>query len=177
MTLPDPLVFFEGTKVKSAEDWWKYRRNEIVRLFETHVYGKTPGKPHDMFFEITSLDSAALDGKAIKKEVTVFFAGKDSKYKMNMIIYIPRDRGEAAPLFLGLNGYGNQSISHDSTICITDDWVLNKKGYGVVDHRATEATRGVRASRWPLEMIIERGYGLATFCAADLDPDYDDGFQ
>jgi len=39
-TLPDPLVMADGAKVASAEDWKNKRRPEVLRLFETHMYGK-----------------------------------------------------------------------------------------------------------------------------------------
>src|SRR4051794_14231241 len=43
-SLPDPLVLSGGERVGDAETWTKKRRSEVLRLFETHVYGKSPGR-------------------------------------------------------------------------------------------------------------------------------------
>jgi hypothetical protein len=41
-TLPDPLVFPDGKKVKNARQWIKKRWSQIVSLFEEFQYGKVP---------------------------------------------------------------------------------------------------------------------------------------
>ena len=39
--LPDPLVLIGGRKVADAKAW-RMRRAEIVRLYETEIYGRVP---------------------------------------------------------------------------------------------------------------------------------------
>ncbi len=41
--LPDPLIFNDGSKVNSAEQWEK-RRQEIIEDFDREVYGRIPDK-------------------------------------------------------------------------------------------------------------------------------------
>jgi alpha-glucuronidase len=41
-TLPDPLTFKNGKKVKTAEQWWRKRRPEIVEDFDREIYGRVP---------------------------------------------------------------------------------------------------------------------------------------
>ena len=76
-----------------------------------------------------------------------------------------------------MNFDGNQSVSNDSTISITNSWVDNDKRFGIIDNRANEKTRGSQQRRWPIEKIIARGYAVATIYYGDLDPDFDDRFQ
>jgi len=40
--LQDPLVMADGTLVKTVRQWDKERRPEILKLVETHEYGRTP---------------------------------------------------------------------------------------------------------------------------------------
>ena len=52
----------------------KRRRQEVLSLFEEHVYGRIPPKPSDMTFEVYSTDTNALGGKATRKQVEVLFS-------------------------------------------------------------------------------------------------------
>ncbi len=67
-TLPDPLVCLDGTPVHDAKTWFEKRRPEILSLFQTYVYGKSPGRPAQMWFETTSVDDNALGGLAIRRK-------------------------------------------------------------------------------------------------------------
>lgn len=40
--LPDPLTMKDGTKVTTADQWWKKRRPEIVEDFEREIIGRVP---------------------------------------------------------------------------------------------------------------------------------------
>src|ERR1700678_4024736 len=37
--VPDPLTLSNGTKVATADIWWKQRRPELVDMFSKYVYG------------------------------------------------------------------------------------------------------------------------------------------
>ena len=176
-TLPDPLVLTDGSPVTDAATWRDQRRPEILSLFEQHVYGKTPEQSLALRFEVMSEDAAALGGVATRKEVAVYFTDDDDGPRMDILLYLPNSRTEPVATFVALNYYGNHSIHADPDITLSTQWMRPREEFGVVDNRATEAARGVRASRWPVERILERGYGLATVYYGDIDPDVDDGFQ
>jgi hypothetical protein len=176
-TLPESLLLADGTKVSDAKTWRQKRRGQILRVFEEEVYGRAPGRPEGMSFVIGSVDSKALGGKATRKEISVYFTGERNGPKMDILIYVPNEVARPLPVFLGLNFYGNHSIHKDAGITLSKSWMRNNKEYGVVNNRATEASRGVRAHRWPVEVIVGRGYALATIYYGDIDPDFDDGFK
>jgi N-acetylglutamate synthase-like GNAT family acetyltransferase len=175
-TLPDPLLLSDGSTVDDARTWHERRRPELLDLFARHMYGRTPTDGVDVHVERRMIDPAALGGAATHIELRLLFGHGDQPW-MDLLLYLPNERPRPVPLFLGLNFSGNHSVHHDPTIALSAQWMPDSDGKGVVANRATEASRGVEASRWPVERIIARGYGLATAYYGDLDPDFDDGFR
>lgn len=171
-TLPDPLVKLDGTKVATAAQW-PARRAEILQLFADHVFGRTPATKVPVRVEVREMDAPALDGKALRRQVTLHFGDRPDGPFMDLLLYRPMGVAKA-PAFLGLNFQGNHTVNRDPAIALARSWI--EGGEGVVDHKATEAARGVRAGRWPVELIVSRGYAVATIGYNDIDPDFDDGF-
>lgn len=176
-TLPDPLVLANGDKVTDAETWRTKRRPEILELFRAQMFGRSPGRPEGMSWEVFDCDKQALGGTATRKQVTVFFTGKKDGPCMDILIYLPNAAKKPVPAFLGLNFQGNHAIHKDPGIKLSKTWMRPNPSKGVVDNRATEANRGAASSRWAVEKILARGYALATIYYGDIDPDFDDGFQ
>jgi hypothetical protein len=168
-TLPDPLVTASGKRVTTSDEWQQVRRPEILRLFEENVYGRAPGRPSGMTSEMTSIDRHALSGKAVRKEIAIYLNGRKDGPRVDVLLYLPAAANGRVPVFAGLNFGGNQTVAEDPGIHISTRWM--HEGKGIVDHHATEQTRGLSASQWQVEKILAAGYGLATAYYGDLEPD------
>jgi hypothetical protein len=175
-TLPDPLVLSDGTKVTDSATWQTKRRPDILRLFTEQVYGKSPPRPQEVPFEVTSVDDNALGGNAIRKEVNVWFTADRTGAPMSVLMFVPK-AGRPVPTFLGLNFNGNHAVHADPAITLNAGWFRDNPDQGYIDHKATEQSRGSEASRWQVEMVVDHGYALATVYYGDIDPDFDDGFE
>jgi hypothetical protein len=178
-TLPPLLKLNDGQLVRDAATWQGKRRAELLELFSREVYGRTPdGRPSEMHWAVTSVDRAALGGKAVRKEITIWFTAKKDGPKMHLLIYQPPGAsGTHAPwpTFLGLNYFGNSSVNADPGITPSQAWMRASPDFKVVDHRATDGTRGVHAGRWNVETVIARGYATATVYYGDLCEDRAEG--
>ena len=114
----------------------------------------------------------ALEGTAIRRQVTLRFTPGDEGPAMRLLLYLPAKATGPVPVFLALNFQGNQAVNADPGILLATSW-LPDRDPGVVNHRATDASRGTEAGRFPVARILAKGYGLATAYYGDLDPDYD----
>jgi len=113
----------------------------------------------------------------VRKQIRMNFSRNGKTHSIDVLIYLP-PKGTASrpvPAFLGLNISGNHTTQADPGIRITDQWLPNRFD-GVVNNRATEASRGTKTSRWPAEELVAQGDALVTAYCGDIDPDLHDGF-
>ena len=182
LPIPDMLTCVDGTKVTTKEQWLEKRRPELLKLFESEVYGRTPyGKPARIETKVLSVDNRALGGKATQFRVRLSYRKLEAKdayaSHADLLLYVPSNLKRPAPVFVSLNFGGNHSTTEDPGIPISDAWFRNDKDGNYVDNKATEKSRGSSVRRWPYAEIIARGYAVCTAYYGDFDPDYDDGFQ
>ena len=167
--LPDPLQRVSGEKVTTKKQWFEQRRPELQALFQHYMYGAIPPVPASVQFLIGRVDPNYFGGKATKKEVTISF-GNPSFAPLSLLVVTPNGRPARAPVFLAMNFCGNHALVNDPVLPLSTAWVYDSCK-GCANHRATEASRGAEAQNWPLQTLIERGYGFATFYSGDVVPD------
>lgn len=165
--LPSLMLTVTGKPITSAQQW-QSNREDLLAQFSEHIYGWTPDKVIPVKSRVIETSKLALGGKALRQQVELDLQG----HKVTVLIYRPNDIQEPVPVFLGLNFRGNHTVSEDPAIRLTQSWVPNDEDHGVHANRATDSNRGQRARRYPLEMIIDRGYGLVTAYYGDFYPDH-----
>jgi hypothetical protein len=166
--LPDPFTMLDGTPVKSKEDWVNKRRPELKKLFQHYVYGYLPPVP-SMTFTIKKQDEGLFDGKATYKEVEIdLILPGGNKHRINLALFVPNKRSGPAPVFMAVNKCGNHMlVDYEGITIIEREWLHG----GCKDDFYQ---RGNKAQVWALENTINRGYALASFAVADMDPDKHD---
>jgi hypothetical protein len=147
-TLPDPLVLANGQPVKDAETWIKKRRPEILKMFQTEIFGRIPENAPKVIWVVASTEEGAMNGKATLKRLVGRAVGGAEGPRINVSLYLPAKAKEAVPVILTITFGGGKGV---------------KGGPGKVDPIAND--------------ILGRGWGFATVGYNDIQPDRKDAFN
>jgi hypothetical protein len=164
-TLPDPLIMADGKPVRDAKTWTAKRRPEILRLFEENEYGRTPGRPADMSFDVFDKGTPALDGKATRRQVTIYFSKDKAGPKMDLLLYLPAGAQKPVPVVLNISFMPNSSSVADTGVKPGEVWSKDKQRV------PAPAGRG-GFGRLITEPVLAHGYGIASVYYGDIDPDF-----
>ncbi len=175
-SLPDPLRSAAGAAISSKEAWIGGLREETRQLIEREMFGKAPARPK-LNFKVEEEATPALNGKVRRKQIAVSLSGKAEGPFMDMLLYVPAGATGPVPVLFGLNFQGNQAVSRDPGIHLCRSWLREDVKGGIVQNKATEASRGLQADSWQIEYATSRGYGVMTACYCDIDPDFHDEWK
>ncbi|MGA2131262.1 MAG: acetylxylan esterase [Bryobacteraceae bacterium] len=118
-------AYGQSPLVRDARTWTEKRRPELIRQFETSVYGRAPvGRPKEMTWEVVAEDRHGFGGKAITKTVKLYFAGKKDGPSMELSLILP-NTGKPAPVFAIAGNARSNQVALDS-------------GYGLVSCRVDQ---------------------------------------
>jgi len=165
--LPDVLTLNNGQKVGDAKTWTEKRRPEIIKLFEEEQFGKMPPRPAAIRFDVFDKGTEAFNGKAIRKQVRVYFT-KDTAHKMDLLIYFPAKQTKPSPLLLIINFSANSSVVDDPGV--RQGFIWNREGKKVPAPKTSFGKINV-------DTFVSQGIGIATVYYGDIEPDFKEGYK
>jgi hypothetical protein len=165
-SLPDPLVMRDGTPVTTAAMWNDRRRPELKELFQEVMYGRYPAVTPLVSAKVEYEDRNALGGAATLRDVSLTMAAGGPP--VHVLLVIPNKRTGPVPAFVGLNFTGNHTLTADPKVRLPELWAA--KAAKAKDGKAGPG-RGSQMGAYPLEVIVGRGYAVATAYYFDIVPD------
>lgn len=145
-TLPDPLVLQDGRPVRDAATWLQLRRPELLKLYETDIYGRVPERAPKVTWRVVGIEPNALDDTAMRKEIVGHWGDKPDGPTLDVHLYLPVKAAGPVPVLLHILFFG--------------------------DPPAAPAGPARRFNEiGPIADILARGYGYATFRYTEVQPD------
>ena len=137
-SLPQPLIFDSGRPVENRTQWPR-RHAEILHTAAVQMYGTAPS-PAGLHFVVQEKGGPAFGGKALWRQVQLYFKPGTNSPTANLLLYTPRHIPRA-PVIVGLNFWGNHTLSNDPEELLPTSWVESGRNIFadlscVVDHRA-----------------------------------------
>ncbi|MEP7272269.1 MAG: acetylxylan esterase [Acidobacteriota bacterium] len=163
-TLPDPLLPASGKPVRDAGTWVQKRRPEILRLFEENQFGRSPGRPPGMTFSVFDHGTPAFDGKALRRQVTIYFSADKGGPKMDLLLYLPANANKPVPVLLNISFTANSNVVDDEGVKPGEIWNREKK--------RVPAPKDARFGSLKVLPFLTQGIGVATVYYGDIDPDF-----
>jgi PelA/Pel-15E family pectate lyase len=157
--LPDPLRLEDGRRVASAQGWERDRRPELLRLFESQVYGRFPPAPKIFRWRVVREEAQAMDGLATRRDVVLDLpepgSSEPSTPVLRFTVFIPNRVEQPVPAFVGVHLFDTSKPAPTPAVA----W----------DPANTPTPENVGAEVG--REILRRGYALASLDIQDLAPD------
>jgi hypothetical protein len=101
-SLPDPLVLSNGRPVSNVDTWTKQRRPELIKLYETEIYGRVPANAPRVTWEIGEVDREWRKGRAVRKKLVAHARAGSDERQFNVWLYTPAAATKPVPVVLSI---------------------------------------------------------------------------
>jgi hypothetical protein len=134
--LPDPLVLTNGKPVGDARTWQKQRRAEILRLYETEIYGRIPANAPRVTWQVGETGGAAIGGAAVTKRIVGSIGETPGGPRIDLHLNTPAKSGTPVPVVLLVNFKAGATPPAVAADIIARGW-----GFAAVDYQQIQPDR------------------------------------
>src|SRR5215471_5096181 len=161
--LPDVLTLKNGTKVTTAEMWWKQRRPEIVEDFEREMYGRIPENVPRVTWAVSSISAAASGShQVIEKQLTGHV--HNSSYPLlsvniQMTVVTPANAPAPVPVMMMFKRGGaaaqpaGPGAAAGGAPSATEQLIADGWGYAYVDTTSIQEDNGVGLTKGIIGLV------------------------
>jgi hypothetical protein len=153
-TLPDLLLDKSGKTISSPDEWWDYRRAELVEDLEKEMYGRLPNNLPDVNWTIIEVRDVKVGPYAVREKVLSGIVDNSSypeiEVRIEMVVGTPAQMGKPVPLVLEF-GFIRSPFGGD---------VAEPENYFVAPYEP----------RWK-QQLISQGWGYAIIVPSSIQAD------
>jgi hypothetical protein len=114
----------------------------------------------------------AFDGKATRKQVTIYFTESKTDHYVDVLIYLPAKATGPSPILLQFGwGANNLAVNNDPGIKVGRQWNNQERKRVTANPPPPGAKAGGPGRNVNVLQFIDRGYAMALFNYTDIDPD------
>ncbi|NND92425.1 MAG: hypothetical protein HKN42_16310 [Granulosicoccus sp.] len=130
------------------------------------LYGPVPPPPDTL--SVSRLQIAGERAERLLIDVVV----ADTCFTVDAALWLPTCSRGQAPLVCGLDFVGPVGLLNSPGFPIDSNARISSRPvFGARDNRMEETLRGTSAYRWPVKMLLDRGYAVLVSCYGSWVPD------
>jgi hypothetical protein len=148
MILPDIFISENGKLIQTKAEWENLRRTEILKLFESEVYGRIPNDIDHLAFETVQENPNPFPEISELEEVNITIQRNGKSHTMRINLFLPKGKTGPFPIVLLINYKPKYP-----------DGKLAEEGF------------------WPVVELIQKGFATASFHVETVSPDKVNTFQ
>jgi hypothetical protein len=152
--LPDPLVFRNGKRVTTSDEWWFHRRKEIWDDFDREVLGRVPMSQQGVEWHVVSTSNERYGGVDVVTKRLAGHVGPSMGIKVNidLLLMTPAHAKGPVPVLM--------ELAFDKDF----EFALSKPATGIVP-----VGPGHYGVDW--QPVLDRGWGFAILKPTSIQAD------